>query len=159
PSSRLRDHDRHEFGSAAIAQSTRIARPVTLSGVSHHRRRDRGDAILHINYALLGTFALLWFAIIPTPGPNTLLIVQLALTAGWRDLALALAGNLVGIVTYALCTLLGLALLLSTAPSARLVIYLLGGAYLVWVGLRLVRAGLERRRAQAVALNGIALEK
>jgi threonine/homoserine/homoserine lactone efflux protein len=102
---------------------------------------------LHIDYAVLGAFTLLWLAIVPTPGPNTLLIVHLALTAGWRDVGAALAGNLLAIAFYALATLFGLALLLAAAPSVRLAIYVLGGAYLVWVGVHLVQAGLARRRS------------
>jgi threonine efflux protein len=104
---------------------------------------------LQIDWGVLGAFALLWLAIMPTPGPNSLLIAQLALTAHWRSVAVALAGNLLGILTYAVCSLLGLALLLATAPSLRLAIYLLGGAYLAWMGVRLVSAGLARRRSLA----------
>ena len=77
---------------------------------------------MQIDYAVLGAFTLLWLAIVPTPGPNTLLIVHLALTAGWRDVGVALAGNLLAIAFYALATLFGLALLLAAAPSVRLVI-------------------------------------
>lgn len=102
---------------------------------------------LGLDYALLFSFALLWLAIVPTPGPNSLLIVHLALTARWRDVGAALAGNLLAIAGYALATLLGLALLLAAAPSVRLGVYVLGGAYLVWVGARLVRGGLARHRA------------
>jgi threonine/homoserine/homoserine lactone efflux protein len=104
---------------------------------------------LQIDYAVLGAFTLLWLAIVPTPGPNSLLIVHLALTASWRDVALALVGNLIGIAIYALGTLLGLALLLAAVPSVRLAVYLLGGAYLVWSGVRLVRAGLGHKKSAA----------
>jgi len=106
---------------------------------------------LQIDYAVLGAFTLLWLAIVPTPGPNSLLIVHLALTASWRDVALALSGNLIGITIYALGTMLGLALLLAAVPSVRLAVYLLGGAYLVWSGARLVRAGLGHKRLAAGA--------
>jgi threonine/homoserine/homoserine lactone efflux protein len=104
---------------------------------------------LELDYSLLAAFTLLWLAIVPTPGPNSLLIVHLALTAGWRDVGAALTGNLLAIAFYALATLLGLALLLAAAPSVRLGVYVLGGAYLVWVGARLVRGGLARQRAGA----------
>jgi threonine/homoserine/homoserine lactone efflux protein len=113
---------------------------------------------LHLDYVLLGAFALLWLAIVPTPGPNSLLIVHLALTAGWRDVGLALAGNLLAIATYALATLLGLALLLAAAPSVRLGVYVLGGAYLVWVGARLARGGLMRQRAGEASATAAATE-
>ena len=56
---------------------------------------------MQIDYAVLGAFTLLWLTIVPTPGPNTLLIVHLALTAGWRDVGVALAGNLLAISFYA----------------------------------------------------------
>ena len=97
---------------------------------------------MSLDYPLLWSFALLWLAIVPTPGANSLLIVHLALMSGWRQVAIALAGNLIGIASYALATLLGLALLLAAAPSVRLVIYLLGGIYLLYVGCRLLRDGL-----------------
>jgi threonine efflux protein len=104
-------------------------------------------APLSLDYPLLGTFALLWLAIVPTAGPNSLLIVHLALTASWREVTGALAGNLIGIAIYALATLLGLALLLAVAPSLRVLLYLAGGAYLAWVGGRLLRSGMTRRRS------------
>ena len=70
-------------------------------------------------------------------------------------MALALAGNLLAIAIYALATLLGLALLLAAAPSVRLGVYVLGGAYLVWVGRasgarRPGAAAGRRRRCDAV---------
>src|SRR5206468_3332538 len=80
----------------------------------------RGIPHLQLDYSVLGAFALLWLAIVPTPGPNSLLIVHLALTAGWRDVAVALLGNLLAIAFYAIATLVGLALLLAAAPSVRL---------------------------------------
>jgi len=109
---------------------------------------------LHIDYAVLGGFTLLWLAIVPTPGPNSLLIVQLALTAPWRDVAIALAGNLFGVTIYALGTLFGLALLLAKEPSLRLAVYVLGGTYLVWSGKRLIRAGLVWRRSAPAGVLG-----
>jgi len=102
---------------------------------------------LQLDYPLLLGFTLLWLAIVPTPGPNSLLILHLALTAAWRDVGVVLAGNLLAIAFYALATLLGLALLLAAAPSVRLGVYVLGGVYLMWVGTQLVRGGLARRRA------------
>jgi threonine efflux protein len=101
---------------------------------------------VQLDTSILAAFTLLWLAIVPTPGPNSLLIMRLALTARWQDVAIALAGNLLAIAFYALATLLGLSALLAAAPSVRLAVYLLGGAYLVWVGLRLMRAGLQQSK-------------
>jgi threonine/homoserine/homoserine lactone efflux protein len=116
---------------------------------------------LQLDTSILAAFTLLWLAIVPTPGPNSLLIMRLALTAPWRDVAVALAGNLLAIAFYALATLLGLSLLLAAAPSVRLAVYLLGGGYLLWVGWRLVRAGLARsrqRRADPVLSEALGAE-
>ena len=104
-----------------------------------------------LDYQVLWAFTLLWLAIVPTPGANSLLIVHLALTRGWTEVAIALIGNLIGIAGYALATLLGLALLLAKAPSVRLIIYLLGGAYLVWLGARLLLGGLNGAGATGTA--------
>jgi len=106
---------------------------------------------LALDYQVLWAFTLLWLAIVPTPGANSLLIVHLALTRGWTEVAIALIGNLIGIAGYALATLLGLALLLAKAPSVRLIIYVLGGAYLVWVGARLLLRGLKGAGATGAA--------
>ena len=109
------------------------------------------EKVLALDYQVLWAFTLLWLAIVPTPGANSLLIVHLALTRGWREVAIALIGNLIGIAGYALATLLGLALLLAKAPSVRLIIYVLGGAYLVWVGARLLFRGLNGTGATGAA--------
>jgi threonine efflux protein len=97
-----------------------------------------------LDHQVLWAFTLLWLAILPTPGANSLIIVHLALTSGWRSVAIALIGNLCGIACYAMATLLGLAWLLAAAPSVRLAIYGLGGLYLMWVGARLAQRGLKR---------------
>jgi threonine/homoserine/homoserine lactone efflux protein len=111
---------------------------------------------LALDYQVLWAFTLLWLAIVPTPGANSLLIVHLALTRGWREVAIALFGNLIGVAGYALATLLGLALLLAAAPSVRLIIYLSGGAYLVWVGARLLLSGLKGATPKgAAAADGV----
>jgi threonine/homoserine/homoserine lactone efflux protein len=97
-----------------------------------------------LDHQVLWAFTLLWLAILPTPGANSLIIVHLALTSSWRSVAAALIGNLCGIACYAMATLLGLAWLLAAAPSVRLAIYGLGGLYLLWVGARLAWRGLKR---------------
>src|SRR5262245_40107452 len=103
-----------------------------------------------LDHQVLWAFTLLWLAILPTPGANSLIIVHLALTSGWRSVALALIGNLLGVASYALATLLGLAWLLAAAPSVRLAIYGLGGLYLLWVGTRLAQRGLKRGAREGV---------
>src|SRR5262249_9401177 len=104
-------------------------------------RQARGYFSVALDYPLLAAFALLWLSIVPTPGPNTLLIVHLALTAGWRKVALALLGNLFAIVVTSLFLLMGISLVLAAKPPLRFLLHLIGGGYLVVSGLQLMRAG------------------
>jgi threonine/homoserine/homoserine lactone efflux protein len=117
-----------------------------------------GDG-LDLDYSVLGAFALLWLAIVPTPGPNSLLIVQLALTSSWRAVGAALVGNLLGIASYGLATLFGLAVVLQAAPRLSLLIHILGGLYLLWIGARLVSAGWSRRGADRAPQPALAARK
>jgi threonine/homoserine/homoserine lactone efflux protein len=114
------------------------------SGAQDARLPPKGRHDVQLDLPLLASFALLWLAIVPTPGPNTLLIVHLALTAPVRDVALALLGNLLAIAFYALTALIGVTLLLAAAPSVRLGVYLAGGAYLLRAGISLAAAGRRR---------------
>lgn len=102
-----------------------------------------------IDLAVLAAFAAFWIVIVPTPGPNSLMVTHMALTQGWRQVAAALAGNTLGSATLATSALLGMAALLAAFPWLRTAIYGLGGAYLVWVGLRLLRRGWQSNYATA----------
>lgn len=94
----------------------------------------------------LSAFALLWLVILPTPGPNQLMVTHVALSQGPRQIALAIVGNLSGVALWCLSALFGLAVLLSAVPAARMAVSLAGGAYLVWTGLRMLRAPARAAR-------------
>ena len=97
-----------------------------------------------IDTRALSAFALLWLVILPTPGPNQMMVAHVALSQGPRQIALAIAGNLSGIALWCLSALFGLAVLLSAVPAARIAVSLAGGAYLVWTGLGMLRAAGRR---------------
>lgn len=94
---------------------------------------------------VLMTFAVLWAAIVPTPGANSLLVTHLALTRGWAHVLYAIAGNMAGIFLLAMCALLGMALVLEAFPWLRLAVHVFGGGYLIYFGARLL--GRARRPA------------
>ncbi len=93
-----------------------------------------------LDFRVLAAFTLLWVAIVPTPGPNVLMITHVALTHGRRQVAMALAGNIAGVGFWALAALFGLVVLLAAVPAAAFAVILGGGAYLAWVGIRMMRA-------------------
>ena len=99
--------------------------------------------MVSLNGSVLVTLTLMWLVIVPTPGANSLMITHLAVTRPARDIAFALAGNLVGVAALALLALFGWAALLELFPWLRLAVTIFGALYLVWFGARLVKRSLN----------------
>ncbi len=91
-----------------------------------------------IDTDVLWRFFLLWLIIVPTPGANSLMVTHLSLTRPAMHVAFALLGNVCGILLLAVCALLGWATLLDTFPWLRIAVHILGGAYLIYFGVRLL---------------------
>jgi threonine efflux protein len=91
---------------------------------------------------VLWAFLLLWLVIVPTPGANSLMVTHLALSRPVAHVALAILGNVAGVVLLGAAALLGWAALLDTLPWLRMAVHVLGGIYLIYFGCRLlIRAG------------------
>jgi threonine/homoserine/homoserine lactone efflux protein len=99
----------------------------------------------HSLLAYTGIVALL----VLTPGPNAALILR---TAGFRGRAAGFS-NLAGIVSgfyfHALCSALGLSLILLRSANLYTAVKLIGAAYLVYLGIKTLR--------QAFAADGVAM--
>ncbi len=91
----------------------------------------------------LASFTLLWLAIVPTPGPNVLMVTHVAVTRTPVHVAFAILGNLAGIALLASLALIGWAAVLEAFPWLRLGVSVFGGLYLMWVGWKLI----ERSRS------------
>jgi threonine/homoserine/homoserine lactone efflux protein len=104
-----------------------------------------------LDLSVLATFTLFWLAIVPTPGPNILMVTHVAMTRTPRHVALAIAGNMAGIILLASLALLGWAALLQAFPWLRLAVNILGGAYLLYVGMKLI--GRARQPAPPILPN------
>ena len=109
---------------------------------------------MSIDWTVLANFALLWLVIVPTPGANSLMVTHIALNESPLHVALAIAGNMIAITIIAGAALLGWAAVLEALPWARIAVHVLGGAYLVYVGVRLLRAGLTARPGAAARAAG-----
>ena len=96
---------------------------------------------LSLDAGVLWTFTLLWLVVMPTPGANTLMVLHVAMTRPALHVVTAIAGNMLGVGTLAGGALLGLAAVLAAFPWARLAIQILGAAYLVYFGWRLMQRG------------------
>ena len=102
--------------------------------------------------AELAVFATAVFVLNATPGVDFLLTVSRTLQAGARAGAAAALGVSAGCVVHALAAAFGLAALLAVHPAAFMAIQWAGAAYLVWLGLGMLRqAGRGAAGASAAA--------
>ncbi len=75
-----------------------------------------------------------------TPGPNSLLVLTHGALHGHRRTLFTVAGGAVGFVALIALSMLGIGALLKASVHALLVLKLLGGAYLIWLGIQLWRS-------------------
>lgn len=89
-----------------------------------------------------------WFAftaaaavLLVIPGPTVLLVVSYALGQGWRTALPMAIGVALGDFTAMMLSLLGLGALLAASATVFTILKWAGAAYLVWLGIKLWRAG------------------
>ncbi len=75
------------------------------------------------------------------PGPTILLVVSYALGQGWRAALPTAIGVALGDFTAMTLSMLGIGALLAASATLFTVLKLLGAGYLVWLGVKLWRAG------------------
>ena len=75
------------------------------------------------------------------PGPTVLLVVSYALGQGWRTVLPMTVGVALGDFTAITLSMLGLGALLATSATLFTILKWVGAAYLVYLGIRLWRAG------------------
>lgn len=112
----------------------------------------------------------LWFFVLSglllniTPGPDTFYIVGRSSTQGWRAGAVAALGIGAGTLVHICAAALGLSAILAASATAFTVIKIIGAAYLIYVGVSLIRsAGKAQSSAstvlpKAASVRGIFLQ-
>ena len=75
------------------------------------------------------------------PGPTVLLVVSYALGQGWRTVLPMTVGVALGDFTAMTLSMLGLGALLATSATLFTILKWVGAAYLVYLGIKLWRAG------------------
>jgi len=91
----------------------------------------------------LTLFTLTVFVLNATPGVDMLYTVSRTLTGGWRDGIAATLGVCSGCVVHTLAAAFGLAALMAVSTWAFSLIKWAGAAYLVWLGLGMLRGALR----------------
>lgn len=95
-----------------------------------------------------------------TPGPDTAYIVGRSLAQGRAAGLVSALGISVGCMLHALASALGLSAILAASATAFMLIKLAGGAYLIYLGIRMLLArpaepGSARERAAARSIKAI----
>jgi threonine/homoserine/homoserine lactone efflux protein len=75
------------------------------------------------------------------PGPTILLVVSYALGQGWRTALPMSVGVALGDFTAMTLSMLGIGALLAASATVFTILKWVGAAYLVWLGVKLFRAG------------------
>jgi threonine/homoserine/homoserine lactone efflux protein len=89
---------------------------------------------------MLSTFVTIWIlhvAAMLSPGPNVLLVSQLAASDRARSAAFAALGVTFGAALWATCAVLGVNVVFTAFPGLRLALQVAGGVYLLYVAIRL----------------------
>ena len=82
-----------------------------------------------------------------TPGPDSLFIMARSASQGWRAGFVACWGVGAGVFVHVGAAALGLSALLATSATAFAVVKAIGAAYLVWIGIGMLRARAEAAQA------------
>ncbi|MEC5159268.1 MULTISPECIES: LysE family translocator [unclassified Janthinobacterium] len=85
------------------------------------------------------------------PGPDSLLIMARSATQGWRAGSAAALGIGAGTMVHVLAAAIGLSALLATSAAAFTAVKWIGAAYIVYVGIALLRSKPARAAAAAPA--------
>ncbi len=92
-----------------------------------------------------------------SPGPAVLMSARTGLTEGFRTGALLSLGIGAGAVVWASAAMFGLNLVFAAAPALLWALKILGGAYLIWIGVTLWRSAatpLDTTDKRAVPRSG-----
>lgn len=94
-----------------------------------------------MSFEIWAAFAAASALLLVIPGPTVLLVVSYAMGRGWRVAAPMACGVALGDLTAMTLSMLGIGALLASSAALFTVVKWAGAAYLVWLGIKLWRAG------------------
>jgi homoserine/homoserine lactone efflux protein len=104
-----------------------------------------------VDPANLGAFVAAALIVVVSPGPDTILILRHAIAGGRRIGLATVAGVQIGLVGHTLLAVVGLSLVIASAPVVFSIIAVAGAAYIAWLGYDSIRSGVIRIEATAKA--------
>ncbi len=97
---------------------------------------------------ILLSVAFIWGIAVITPGPNFFITVQTAIGGSRRSALFVVLGISTGTIIWGLCGFWGINLLFRTVPWIYIFLKLLGGAYLIYLGARLIKSKSGQRSGE-----------
>ena len=88
-----------------------------------------------MSFELWSLFFVSYFLITLAPGPNVLFVVKNAVKGGYKQACLSILGNLSCQAVIVCLVALGAGAILASSPSAFFVLKLVGGLYLIYLGV------------------------
>lgn len=104
-----------------------------------------------MDWTTLAAFAAAWGLLVLLPGPDTALAISRALVRGRGAGLEAVAGSMTALAVHVTAAGLGLSALLASSATAFTIVKLVGAAYLVILGLRLILADHDAANAELTA--------
>jgi len=108
---------------------------------------------------ILLSVATIWGIAVITPGPNFFITVKTAIGQNRCSAFFIALGTSTGTILWGLSGFFGIVILFQTAPWAYLSLKLLGGTYIIYLGLKLIisskRAGSNYRESLSTNINPI----
>jgi threonine/homoserine/homoserine lactone efflux protein len=113
------------------------------------------DLVMPIDQHLLVAFTVTAIIAMVSPGPDMLFILGCGMRGGPRAGLLATAGVATSEAVHVAVAAAGLAALFAAVPTAFTVVRVFGGAYLIYLGVRMIRRSRGERSEAPVVGGGI----
>ena len=110
--------------------------------------------MLPVDPTTLLAFVAAALVLVISPGPDTLLILRYTMASGQRVGLATVAGVQLGLVGHTAAAVIGLSLVIASAPVLFRTIAILGALYLAWLGIQNLRAGATMLTDDGPAIGG-----
>jgi threonine/homoserine/homoserine lactone efflux protein len=107
----------------------------------------------------LAGYAVASFVLIVIPGPSVLFVIGRALSLGRGPAIASVLGNAFGVYVVAVLEAFGLGTIVERSDAAFLVVKLVGGLYLMWLGIQAIRHRHDLAAALDVSVPQISRRK
>lgn len=95
--------------------------------------------MIPVDLNVLASFTLAAFAVVMSPGPDTVLILRHTLVSGRGAGLAAVAGVQVGLLGHTILAVAGISVLIAASPVTFKAVTIAGAAYLAWLGVSAIR--------------------